>query len=185
MVAALLAAGASAVAVTDPTTQNPSGKTPASIAADFGHKGLAGYLSEVSLTSHLSSLTVEESALEGFSERNIEIHPCATEDQLSLKDSLAAVRNSALAAARIQSAFRAHSFRKRNLNSRPLDSLTHQERSHHLLVSSKAPHRHSAALCIQRKYRGWKWRRNYLALRQNAVKIQVTYLKLFLFNFCH
>ncbi|KAK0593962.1 hypothetical protein LWI29_005789 [Acer saccharum] len=35
------------------------------------------------------------------------------EDQLSLEDTLAAVRNAAQAAARIQSAFRAHSFRRR------------------------------------------------------------------------
>ncbi|KAM3297357.1 hypothetical protein ACQJBY_039303 [Aegilops geniculata] len=51
MVAALLAAGASAPAVTDPTAQNPVGKTAAFLASERGHMGLATYLSEVSLTS--------------------------------------------------------------------------------------------------------------------------------------
>jgi len=47
MVAALLAAGASAGAVTDPSKEDPNGKPPASIAAMNGHQGLAGYLSEI------------------------------------------------------------------------------------------------------------------------------------------
>ncbi|CAA7404679.1 unnamed protein product [Spirodela intermedia] len=192
MVAALLAAGASTVAVTDPTTQDPAGKTPASIAADSGHKGLAGYLSEVRLTSHLSSLTVEEcdiskgtakllaeKAVESISERSIVVHPDATEDQLSLKDSLAAVRNAAQAAARIQSAFRAHSFRKKCINDQICDEyqLTPKE-IHDFSAASKAIRGHrdqklqSAALCIQKKYRGWRGRKNYLTLRQHVVKIQ-------------
>lgn len=121
MVAELIASGASAGAVTDPNSQDPRGKTPASIAATNGHKGLAGYLSEVALTSHLSSLTMEESELsKGSAEVEAEITVnsiskgslASSEDQISLKDTLAAVRNAAQAAARIQSAFRAHSFRK-------------------------------------------------------------------------
>lgn len=119
MVASLIASGASAGAVTDPNSQDPTGKTAASIAACNGHKGLAGYLSEVDLTSHLSSLTLEERDIaKGFSEfaaeltshlskENLEV----SEDQVSV--ALDAVRNAALAAARIQAAFRAHSFRKR------------------------------------------------------------------------
>ncbi|KAJ0960160.1 hypothetical protein J5N97_002051 [Dioscorea zingiberensis] len=69
MVIALLTAGASAGAVTDPTAQDPAGKNPAAIAAACGHKGLAGYLSEVALTSHLSSLILEKSGIvEGSTE---------------------------------------------------------------------------------------------------------------------
>lgn len=193
MVAVLLAAGASTVAVTDPTAQDPAGKTPASIAADFGHRGLAAYLSEVGLTSHLSSLTAEEreiskgstepsakKAVESITERGIEVHPGATEDQLSLKDSLAAVRNATQAAARIQSAFRAHSFRRRYINDQIPDEyhLTPKE-IHHLSAASKAlrgprdQKLQSAALCIQKKYRGWRGRKNFLTLRQHVVKIQV------------
>ncbi|KAJ8569615.1 hypothetical protein K7X08_006192 [Anisodus acutangulus] len=122
MVASLIASGASAGAVTDPSSRDPVGKTAASIASSCGHKGLAGYLSEVALTSHLSSLTVEESELsKGTADVEAEktissisnTRSTINEDQRSLKDTLAAVRNAAQAAARIQSAFRAHSFRKR------------------------------------------------------------------------
>ncbi|XP_054805845.1 calmodulin-binding transcription activator 4 isoform X2 [Prosopis cineraria] len=159
MTASLIASGAFAGAVTDPTTQDPTGKTAASIAANSGHKGLAGYLAEVSLTSHLSSLTLEESELsKGSAELDAELtvstvskeHLTASEDQISLKDTLAAVRNAAQAAARIQSAFRAHSFRKRR----------------EAAISA------AAAISIQKKYRGWKGRKDFLALRQKVVKIQ-------------
>ncbi|KAJ0972577.1 hypothetical protein J5N97_020536 [Dioscorea zingiberensis] len=104
----------------------PSWKNPAAIAAACGHKGLAGYLSEVALTSHLSSLILEKSGIvEGSTEvggerpvksmpqKSVQMNIGGTEAQLSLKDTLEAIRNSAQAAARIQSAFRAHSFRKR------------------------------------------------------------------------
>lgn len=191
MVAALLAAGASAGAVTDPTSQEPTGRPPAFIAETYGHKGLAGYLSEVALTSHLSSLTIEESELSRGSaalEAEIAVNSVANqslsanEDQLSLKDTLAAVRNAAQAAARIQSAFRAHSFRKRQLRaSAASDDIDqyglHPDEIPQLLAASKF-HRstrdyNSAALSIQKKYRGWKGRKDYLNLRQKVVKIQV------------
>ncbi|CAA0831591.1 Calmodulin-binding transcription activator 4 [Striga hermonthica] len=117
MVAALIASSASAGAVTDPNSHDPTGKTPASIAATCGHKGLAGYLSEIALTTHLSSLTLAETELSRGSaaleaERTVDslsmsAGPTPNED---LRHTLAAVRNAAQAAARIQSAFRAHSF---------------------------------------------------------------------------
>ncbi|KAL0408475.1 UNVERIFIED_CONTAM: Calmodulin-binding transcription activator 4 [Sesamum radiatum] len=83
---------------------------------------LLGYLSEVALTSHLSSLKLEESELSKGSaaaeaERRVNIlskeSSSSNEDQVFLKHTLAAVRNSAQAAARIQSAFCAHSFQKK------------------------------------------------------------------------
>ncbi|KAJ8531084.1 hypothetical protein K7X08_025815 [Anisodus acutangulus] len=93
MVASLIASGAYAGAVTDPSSQDPFGTTSASIASSCSHKGVAEKtISSISTTS-----------------------PVTHEDQLSLKDTLDAVRNAAQAAARIQSAFRAHSFRKRRL----------------------------------------------------------------------
>ncbi|KAF5449317.1 hypothetical protein F2P56_029779 [Juglans regia] len=186
MVAALIASGASAGAVTDPTSQDPQGKTPASIAAASGHKGLAGYLSEVALTSHLSSLTMEESELsKGSAEIEAEMTVNSISngsladngDQLSLKDTLAAVRNAAQAAARIQSAFRAHSFRKRlqresavsvddyGINSDDISALSN-------LVFRNPREYNSAALSIQKKYRGWKGRKAFLAFRRKVVKIQ-------------
>ncbi|KAA8533327.1 hypothetical protein F0562_033140 [Nyssa sinensis] len=102
------------------------------------------------------------------------------EDQLSLKDTLAAVRNAAQAAARIQSAFRAHSFRKRqqrgvatSLNEYGINPNDIQG----LSAASKLAFRNvrdynTAALSIQKKYRGWKGRKDFLALRQKVVKIQ-------------
>ncbi|CAN6548676.1 unnamed protein product [Malus baccata var. baccata] len=189
MAAVLLASGASAGAVTDPSSQDPVGKTAASIAATIGHKGLAGYLSELSLTSHLSSLTLEESE---FSKGSAEVEAELTvnsvsnrslegsEDQESLKNTLAAVRNAAQAAARIQSAFRARSFRKRQhkeagvsiddygISSRDIQGLSALSR----LTFRNPRDYNSAAISIQKKYRGYKGRKDFLTLRQKVVKIQ-------------
>ncbi|XWS22785.1 hypothetical protein CRYUN_Cryun29cG0066000 [Craigia yunnanensis] len=194
-VAALIASGASAGAVTDPTSQDPSGKTAASIAASSGHKGLAGYLSEIALTSHLSSLTLEESELsKGLAAVQAEMAVnsvskgslATSEDHLSLKDTLAAVQNAALAAARIQNAFRAHSFRKRQqkedaataanvdeygISSDEIQGLSTMSK----LAFGNARDYNSAALSIQKKFRAWKGRKDFLALRQKVVKIQVSY----------
>ncbi|KAI3696431.1 hypothetical protein L1987_79446 [Smallanthus sonchifolius] len=187
MVAELLASGALAGAVTDPSHLDPTGQTPASIAATCGHKGLAGYLSEVSLTSHPSlqlqqtelsrssaDIEAETAAVNGISKLNL-----VTNDDLSLKDTLAAVRNATQAAARIQSAFRAHSFRKRTQK----ESYVGGDEYGILLsdieglsAASKLTFRNgnynNAALSIQKKYRAWKGRKDFLALRQKVVKIQ-------------
>ncbi|KAK8636753.1 hypothetical protein V6N13_124491 [Hibiscus sabdariffa] len=185
MVAALIASGASSGAVTDPTSQDLTGKTAASIAASSGHKGLAGYLSEVALTSHLSSLTLEESehskrtaALQAeMAVNSIPNESFAnSEDQLSLKDTLAAVRNAAQAAARIQNAFRAHSFRKRQekevVAARVDEYNICPDEIEGLSIMPKLAFRNSAALSIQKKFRGWKSRKDFLALRRKVVKIQ-------------
>ncbi|XP_047980068.1 calmodulin-binding transcription activator 4-like isoform X3 [Salvia hispanica] len=184
MVAALIAFGASAGAVTDPNAQDLTGKTPASIAASYGHRGLAGYLSEVALTTHLASLTLVESELSKGSaaleaERAVNSIPSSDyEDEDSLRQTLAAVRNAAQAAARIQSAFRAHSFRKRQQlkSAIPIgrDEFTDIQG---LSTASKLAFRTTrdnnlAAVSIQKKYRGWKGRKDFLSLRQKVVKIQ-------------
>ncbi|CAO2034773.1 unnamed protein product [Urochloa humidicola] len=195
MVAALLAAGASATAVTDPTAQDPVGKTAAFLASERGHTGLAGYLSEVSLTSYLASLTIEESdvskgsaeveaekAVESISQRSAQLHG-GTEDELSMKDSLAAVRNAAQAAARIQNAFRAFSFRKRQqktarlrdeygMTQEDIDELAAASRLYHQAHASSGQFYDKAAVSIQKKYKGWKGRKHFLNMRRNAVKIQ-------------
>lgn len=192
MVASLIASGASAGAVTDPSAQDPIGKTAASIAASSGHKGLAGYLSEVALTSHLSSLTLEENELSKSSAElqadltvsNVSKENIAfSEDRASLKDSLAAVRNTTQAAARIQAAFRSHSFRKRRIKETNAVMSGHDISASsvgdmpELYAMSKLAFRNSrehnsAALSIQKKYRGWKGRKDFLSLRQKVVKIQ-------------
>uniref|UniRef100_A0A0E0KPU1 CG-1 domain-containing protein n=1 Tax=Oryza punctata TaxID=4537 RepID=A0A0E0KPU1_ORYPU len=195
MVAALLAAGVSAPAVTDPTAQDPVGKTAAFLASERGHLGLAAYLSEVSLTSYLASLTIQESdtskgsaaveaerAVESISQRNAQLHG-GTEDELSLKDSLAAVRNAAQAAARIQNAFRAFSFRKRQqktarlkdeygMTQEDIDELAAASRSYYQSLLPNGQFYDKAAVSIQKKFKGWKGRRHFLNMRRNAVKIQ-------------
>ncbi|KAL1328599.1 calmodulin-binding transcription activator 4 isoform X1 [Arachis hypogaea] len=191
MVASLIACGASAGAVTDPSAQDPKGKTAASIAASSGHKGLAGYLSERALTSHLSSLTLQESelskssaqfeadlAVSSVSKENL----AAGEDQAPLKHTLAAVRNATQAAARIQSAFRSHSFRKRRareaaaataggINAGSIGNIPELSAMSKLAFRNSRDH-NSAALSIQKKFRGWKGRKDFLELRQKVVKIQ-------------
>ncbi|GFY88119.1 calmodulin-binding transcription activator protein with CG-1 and Ankyrin domain [Actinidia rufa] len=184
-------------AVTDPNPQDPTGKTPAYIAATSGHKGLAGYLSEVALTTHLSSLTLEENekskcladveaeyAVNSISQRSL----TTNEDEVSLKDTLAAVRNSAQAASRIQAAFRELSFRRRQQREAAAAAAAAAGGSEYecnilvnditgLSAASKlafgnARDCNKAALAIQKKYRGWKGRKNYIAILQKVVKIQ-------------
>ncbi|XP_021999261.1 calmodulin-binding transcription activator 4 isoform X1 [Helianthus annuus] len=191
MIAELLASGAYAGAVTDPSQQDPSGKTAASIAATYGHNGLAGYLAEVALTTHLSSLTLKESELSKCcadveAERTVNSisNPnFVNTDRLSFKETMAAVRNAAQAASRIQAAFRAHSFRKRKQQQEAAAAASGYDEYgicesdiEGLSAASKVifgnARDHNAALCIQKKYRGWKGRKDYLAFRKKVVKIQ-------------
>ncbi|CAF1902541.1 unnamed protein product [Brassica napus] len=186
MVAALIASRASAGAVTDPNAQDPAGKTAASIAAANGHKGLAGYLSEVALTNHLSSLTLEETEHSlGSAQMQAEMivnsisgrSPPGNDDP----HSRAALRNVAQAAARIQAAFRAHSFRKRQEREAAM-AACYQEYGIYAdiegiaamskLAFGNVKNYNSAALSIQKKYRGYKGRKEFLAKRQKVVKIQ-------------
>ncbi|KAL0700947.1 hypothetical protein Bca4012_057069 [Brassica carinata] len=177
MVAALIASGASPGAVTDPNTQDPVGKTPASIAASNGHKGLAGYLSEVALTNHLSSLTLEETESSiNTAQEEAEItvksiagrsHPVNDDPQ-----ALAALKNAAQAAARIQAAFRAHSFRKRQQREAALYACLQEYGIYADRSKLSARNYHSAALSIQKKYRGYKGRKEFLTKREKAVLIQ-------------
>ncbi|KAE8796679.1 Calmodulin-binding transcription activator 4 [Hordeum vulgare] len=102
MVAALLAAGVSAPVVTDPSAQDPVGKSATFLASERGHVGL----------EEESAAVEAERAVESISQRSAQLHG-GTEDELSLKGSLAAVRNIAQAAAQIQNAFCAFSFRRR------------------------------------------------------------------------
>ncbi|WOL15889.1 calmodulin-binding transcription activator 4-like isoform X1 [Canna indica] len=194
MVAALLAAGASARAVTNPNAHDPEGKTPASLAAANGHKGLAVYLSEAALTSHLFSLTTEKTensqgsasvetdrGVDSISQRSALLNG-GTEDQLSLRDSLAAVRNAAQAATRIQSAFRAYSFRKKqqkaaicqsqyNMSPAEIQGISVASKLHTSFHGFRDKF-DKAALSIQKNFLCWKRRKEFLQIRKNVVKIQ-------------
>ncbi|XP_078433895.1 calmodulin-binding transcription activator 4-like isoform X2 [Wolffia australiana] len=193
MVSALLAAGASAGAITDPSTRDPIGMTAASIAEANGHQGLAGYLSEISLNDHLAALTMEHSEISKKSTNLITqevnkrsdvnewTHASETEDQISLKYSLEAARSAAQAAARIQAAFRAHSFRmKREKASQQAQEefcftpseIQELSRASGALYSRNNQKLLMAVMCIQKRFRGWRNRGNFLKLRHHAVKIQ-------------
>ena len=185
----LISFGASPGALTDPTPIHPSGETPADLAASNGHKGIAGYLAESSLSSHLSSLDLKDSRQSDSIEKVVETvseriaTPVGAGDLphgLSMKDSLAAVRNATQAAARIHQVFRVQSFQRKQLKEYgDKEYGISDERALSLLAlkNKKAGHRdepvHSAAVRIQNKFRSWKGRKDFLQIRQQIIKIQV------------
>lgn len=186
---ALIRLGASAGAVDDPTSASPGGQTAADLASSRGHKGIAGYLAEADLTSHLSSLTLNENSMESAAasiaaEKALEtaaqniLSPRQTDEEHSLRGSLAAVRKSAHAAALIQSAFRARSFHHRqltrsnnNISESSVDLVSLGLLNKVRKVSHFEDYLHSAAVKIQQKYRGWHGRKEFLKIRNRAVKI--------------
>ncbi|ONK74054.1 uncharacterized protein A4U43_C03F2310 [Asparagus officinalis] len=191
-VVSLVSLGAAPGALTDPTPDFPSGRTPADLASGNGHKGIAGFLAESSLTSHLSILTVRDtrgidmsdvSGIDGIfnlEEKNsTQLVDGGTEAGLSLKDSLSAVRNASLAAARIHQVFRVDSFQRKKLVEYGDDQCGISNEQVLSLISVKSSKLgqhdtpvHAAAIRIQNKYRGWKGRKEFLITRQRIVKIQ-------------
>ncbi|KAL0372265.1 UNVERIFIED_CONTAM: Calmodulin-binding transcription activator 4 [Sesamum calycinum] len=167
MVAVLIASGASAGAVTDPNSQDPT------VTCHPSHWRKVNYLKDL-----LPQKQKEQWIL---SKQN----SSSNEDHIFLKHTLAAVRSSAQAAARIQSAFRAHSFQKRQQREAAV-AIGDASRDEYCILAhnirgiseaSKLAFRNgrdhnSAALSIQKKYRGWKGRKDFLAFRQKVVKIQ-------------
>jgi len=175
--------------LTDPTPEFPSGRTPADLASSSGHKGIAGFLAESSLTSHLIALTLKDSknadlaevsgvtGIEAIAERAA-VHP--VDGDPSLKDSLSAVRNAAQAAARIHQVFRVQSFHRKKLIEYGDDKCEMSDEQALSLISLKQAKSgqhdlpaHAAAVKIQNKFRGWKRRKEFLIIRQRIVKIQV------------
>lgn len=191
-VAFLVSHGAATGASTDPSPEFPLGRSPADLASVNGHKGISGFLAESSLTSHLSCLSVNDSkedgaaeisgtqAIQTISERTATpVTYGLMPDALSLKDSLTAVRNATQAADRIHQMFRMQSFEWRQLNEYSTDgSGLSDERAISLLAgrSSKSGPSdgqfNSAAVRIQKKFRGWTKRKEFLLIRQRIVKIQ-------------
>ncbi|XP_049364623.1 calmodulin-binding transcription activator 3-like isoform X2 [Solanum verrucosum] len=186
----LISLGAAAGALTDPTPKHPTGRTPADLASSNGHKGIAGYLAESSLSSHLSSLELKEKkqgeneqafgeAVQTVSERTAT--PAWDGDWshgVSLKDSLAAVRNATQAAARIHQVFRVQSFQRKQLIEHGGSEFgLSDERALSLLAmktnrAGQHDEPHAAAVRIQNKFRSWKGRRDFLLIRQRIIKIQ-------------
>ncbi|CAN6294857.1 unnamed protein product [Urochloa humidicola] len=186
-VGVLIANGAAAGALTDPTSEFRSGRSPAELASANGHKGIAGFLAESALTSHLSALTIRESkdstvevcglpAVEDLTGIN-SAQGLTGEDSHaeSLEGSLSAVRKSTQAAARIFQAFRVESFHRKKVVEYGDDDCGLSDERTLSLVSLKGqhdPHLHSAAVRIQNKFRGWKGRKEFMIIRQRIVKLQ-------------
>jgi calmodulin-binding transcription activator len=182
--------GADPGALSDPTPEFRSGRTPADLASANGHKGIAGFLAESSLTSHLSTLTLKDSKV-NITDPNQISSPPGGSDYISeenssqtqpLKDPLSAVRNATQAAARIYQVFRLQSFQRKkvaelddakdDINEDPLSLVTVKS------ATKASPHDvplHTAAVRIQNKFRGWKGRKEFLIFRQRIVKIQVLF----------
>ncbi|KAL8478988.1 hypothetical protein ACS0TY_030763 [Phlomoides rotata] len=183
----LISLGAAPGVLTDPTPVHPSGTTPADLAASNGHKGIAGYLAELALSSHLEQLDVKDPKDRDSREKTVETvseripTPVGASDLahgLSMKDSLAALRNATQAAARIHQVFRVQSFQRKKLNDGDGEFGTSDERTLSLLAlkKKKAGQRdepvQAAAIRIQNKFRSWKGRKDFLLIRQRIIKIQ-------------
>ncbi|RAL39592.1 hypothetical protein DM860_003125 [Cuscuta australis] len=180
MVAALVSMGAWAGALTDPCAEFPWGRTPADLASANGHKGISGFLAESSLTTHLATLSVID-AKENYASEAKEAQTFSTinsAQDVPLKDSLAAVRNATQAAARIHQIFRVQSFQRKQLVVQCGDEFSSDEQAISVVASRTSRLgqsdriSHAAATQIQKKYRGWKKRKEFLLIRQRVVKIQ-------------
>ncbi|XP_026446352.1 calmodulin-binding transcription activator 3-like isoform X1 [Papaver somniferum] len=193
-VVALVKLGAAPGAVEDPTSKFPGGRTAADLASSRGHKGIAGYLAEADLTSHLSLMTIKESVIDSVAasiaaEKAIEtveeqsIAPDQSKEGLfSMRSSREAVKKSAQAADLIKAAF-ARSFHhkkesvkiKDEISEIPADIVTVASFTNKVSSMNHFTdylHSASAALKIQHKYRGWKARKDFLKIRNRIVKIQ-------------
>ncbi|GLU08470.1 hypothetical protein SLE2022_253820 [Rubroshorea leprosula] len=183
MVAHLLSAGAKPNYVTDPTPENPGGCTAADVAVMKGYEGLAAYLSEKALVKQFEEMAIagnvsgklQTSTADVISAENI------TEDELYLKETLAAYRTAADAAARIQVAIREHSLKVRTKLvqfSNPEDearNIIAAMRIQHAFRNFETRKKMAAAARIQHGFRGWKIRREFLNMRRQAIKIQAAF----------
>ncbi|CAN1281450.1 Calmodulin-binding transcription activator 5 [Linum perenne] len=183
MVAVLLSAGAKPNLVTDPTTENPGGCTPADLAEGRGYEGLAAYLSEKALVSHFKDMSIAGNVcgtLQTTSVENIQAENLS-EEELYLKDALAAYRTAADAAGRIQAAFREQSLK---LRAKAVEISNPEDEARNIVAAMKIQHafrnyevkkKMAAAVRIQYRFRTWKMRREFLNLRRQTIRIQAAF----------
>ncbi|XP_019174566.1 PREDICTED: calmodulin-binding transcription activator 5 isoform X2 [Ipomoea nil] len=178
MVAVLLSAGAKPSMVTDPTTGNPSGCTAADLASKNGYEGLGAYLAEKALVAQFNEMTLAGNASGSLQPASDSGNYGNTAEDMELKDTLAAYRTAADAAARIQSAFREHSFKLRKMQ---VESSTPESEARSIIAAMKIQHafrkydtrkKIDAAARIQYRFRTWKIRKDFLNMRRQATKIQ-------------
>ncbi|KAL6526483.1 hypothetical protein OROGR_015573 [Orobanche gracilis] len=182
MVAALLSAGAKPNLVTDPTSDNPSGYTASDLASKNGYDGLAGYLAEKALVTQFNEMTLAgniSGSLENPS--NDALNGGNLNEEIYLKDTLAAYRTAADAAARIQAAFREHSLK---IHTIAAEACNPDMEAHNIVAALKIQHafrkyetrkKMAAALRIQYRFRTWKIRKDFLNMRRHVVKIQAVF----------
>ncbi|GFZ11512.1 calmodulin-binding transcription activator [Actinidia rufa] len=183
MVAALLSAGAKPNLVTDPNSENPGGCIAADLASKCGHDGLAAYLAEKALVEHFQDMTIAGNVSGSLQTASPELVDPRTlnEDELFLKDTLAAYRTAADAAARIQAAFREQSFK---LKTKAVEVLSPEDEVRNIIAAMKIQHafrkyetrkKMAAAARIQHRFRTWKIRREFLNMKRQAIKIQAVF----------
>lgn len=183
MVAVLLSAGAKPNLVTDPTSENPGGCTAADLASKEGHDGLAAYLAEKGLVEQFNDMTLagnvsgslQVSTTEQINSENL------SEEEMNLKDTLAAYRTAADAAARIQVAFRERSLK---LRTKAVENCNPEIEARNIVAAMRIQHafrnyetrkRMAAAARIQHRFRSWKIRKEFLNMRRQAIKIQAVF----------
>lgn len=185
MVAALLSAGANPSLVTDPTAMSPAGCTPADLAAKQGYVGLAAYLAEKGLTAHFESMSLTKDTKRSPSRTKLtkvqsDKFENLTEQELCLKESLAAYRNAADAASNIQAALRDRTLKlqtKAILANPELQAaeIVAAMRIQHAFRNYNRKKVMRAAAQIQNHFRTWKVRKNFTNMRRQAIRIQAAY----------
>ncbi|XP_022967566.1 calmodulin-binding transcription activator 2-like isoform X2 [Cucurbita maxima] len=176
----------------DPSPENPLGIPPSELASMNGHKGIAGFLAESSLTSYIESISMGETVKDGVLDvsKRKPVHTVSERRatpisdgfmpaDLSLKDSLTAVCNATQAAGRIHLMFRMQSFQRKKLSECSPDELGSSDDTAISFAKARARKSglsnspaHAAAVHIQKKFRGWRMRKEFLLIRQRIVKIQ-------------
>ncbi|KAG7616189.1 Calmodulin-binding transcription activator 5 [Arabidopsis thaliana] len=184
MVAALLSAGARPNLVTDPTKEFLGGCTAADLAQQKGYDGLAAFLAEKCLVAQFKDMQTAGNIsgnLETIKAEKSSNPGNANEEEQSLKDTLAAYRTAAEAAARIQGAFREHELKVR---SSAVRFASKEEEAKNIIAAMKIQHafrnfevrrKIAAAARIQYRFQTWKMRREFLNMRKKAIRIQAAF----------
>ncbi|KAI7727945.1 hypothetical protein M8C21_015487 [Ambrosia artemisiifolia] len=182
-VASLLSAGANPNLVTDPTPDNPGGCTPADLASKSGYEGLAAFLAEKALLAHFQAMTLAGNVSGSLqstipTDDDFVTGTNVNEEEQYLKDTLAAYRRAADAAARIQAAFREQSFK---LKSKAVEYANTEDEARCIIAAMRIQHAYrkhetkkqmAAATRIQYRFRTWQIRKDFLNKRRQAIKIQ-------------
>ncbi|PHT66961.1 Calmodulin-binding transcription activator 5, partial [Capsicum annuum] len=182
MVATLLSAGAKPNLVTDPTSENLGGCTASELASKNGHEGLGAYLAEKAIVAQFKDMALAGNISGSLQTTTESINPGNfTEEELNLKDSLAAYCTAADSAARIQAAFRERSLKART---KAVESSNQEMEARNIIVAMKIQHAFrnyemqkqlAAAARIQYRFRTWKMRKEFLHMRRQAIKIQAVF----------